>query len=121
MTHNWKERFEEGYPTSTKFDVYDDVNDGKFKLCYDQAYPENVYELDSEKVKSFIATLLEEKEKEVRSEILGNMKLKHWWWYIFPPKRMLIDDMKLRISETNPINDRITKKLAEDFLKKYYK
>lgn len=47
-------------------------------------------------------------------------KLKKWWWNFIKPKGWDIDLTIWELSESHPANERMTKYLREQFLKKYF-
>lgn len=78
-TQSWQERFRKEISIGDNLrygDRYGDYNkiidyfkSDKNILFRNEWYPENAYELDPDKVETFIQQILDEKEKEVRSEI----------------------------------------------------
>ena len=47
-------------------------------------------------------------------------KLKKWYWNLIKPKDWDIDFTILELSKSNSANEKITKRLEEEFLQKYY-
>ena len=52
---------------------------------------------------------------------LNMKKLKKWWWHIFPPYMMDIDEAVLRLSASDERNKKTTEKLAKEYSDKYFK
>jgi len=52
---------------------------------------------------------------------MSKYKLKKWWWNFIKPRDWHIDLIVWELSESNPINKKITEKSKKEFLEKYYK
>ena len=48
-------------------------------------------------------------------------KYKKWWWKFIRPIGMEVDLTVLKLSASNPVNERITERLKEEFRDKYLK
>lgn len=86
-TQPWQERFRKEISIGDNLrygDCYGDYNkiidyfkSDKNILFRNEWYPENAYELDPDKVETFIQQELDRREKEVRSE-MKNRLIKYW-------------------------------------------